>query len=44
MKTSYVAPQIEVVEIEFEGVLCASGNSSIEKTSPGINIDQQKQQ
>ncbi len=25
MKTNYEAPQIEVIEIEIEGVLCQSG-------------------
>ncbi len=32
MKTNYEAPQIEVIEIELEGVLCDSG---IENTNRG---------
>ncbi len=27
MKTNYDAPQVEVIEIELEGVLCVSGDT-----------------
>lgn len=37
MKTAYQAPQVEVIEIELENILCASGGS-IEDTTEGINI------
>ncbi len=35
MGNNYVAPQIEVIEIEIEGVLCTSGD--IEGLYEGVN-------
>lgn len=35
MKTNYEAPLLEVIEIELEGVLCASG---VENVYPGSEI------
>lgn len=33
MKKNYVAPQIEVIEIEIEGMIAASGSSTNSTTS-----------
>ncbi|MFR9522980.1 MAG: hypothetical protein SNH94_00225 [Rikenellaceae bacterium] len=38
MKTNYQVPQIEVVEIELEGVLCTSGTGSVEDLTSGGSI------
>ncbi|MFI3262947.1 MAG: hypothetical protein R3Y26_08570 [Rikenellaceae bacterium] len=40
MNKNYEAPQIEVIEIEIEGVLCASG---IEATSYGSSLSNRRQ-
>lgn len=38
MKTNYQVPQIEVVEIELEGVLCVSDTGSVEDLKSGGSI------
>lgn len=38
MKTNYQVPQIEVVEIELEGILCASVAGSVEDVKSGESI------
>ena len=38
-KLFYVAPEMEVVEVEFEGVLCASPTGGGSEDIPGENID-----
>ncbi len=38
MKKNYESPQVEVVEIELEGVVCVSGNGSLESLSEGDSL------
>ncbi len=37
-KTNYQTPAIEVLDVELEGVLCASGDSSIEGLDEGVSF------
>lgn len=38
MTKKYEAPQIEVIEIEIEGLICASGGNDIETTTYGNSL------
>lgn len=39
MKEIYVKPEIQIIEIEVEGVLCASGDGNPGATAPDFGWD-----
>lgn len=36
METTYISPQIEVIELEVEGVMCGSGIGGVDSTLDAI--------